>query len=258
MKNIFILICCFLFGSIIYFSIRQNHQTKNVLPLSSVDATPGDLPQDIPLHTISFKNQSFAYEFVLTNPDTLTLIPNFTEKLTSTELAETNHCRFGINGGFYDTSNKPLGGFKTKNTVVKNPVKNRLIDGYIWKMKGRMYLTFAAPPEDAELYLQTGPVVRMGGERIPITIAEDELRRRNIFGIAKNGSILFLSIYSSESVYDGPFLGDLPAIIENIDQKESFHLVGAVNLDGGSASAFLSPSRRLQEFSPIGSFFCVQ
>jgi len=248
---LFIILIVWIFGKKI---LPDNVSKKNIFPLPT-PSTPSS-PLVIPKIEFNGKNYAYIY-FTVSTSERIMLIPNFSEKLTSQDLATRYGCIEGINGGFYDTNNTPLGGFMTNNNVFKNPVHNRLIDGFIWENKNGFSITVSEPPSDALFFLQTGPLLRIDGGVTTISIGNDEYRRRSIAGITKNNSLVFFMIYNPESVYEGPLLSDVPSIMESIDQKESLNLDAAVNLDGGSASAFISKNKTLQEFSPIGSFFCV-
>jgi hypothetical protein len=50
----------------------------------------------------------------------------------------------------------------------------------------------------------------------------------------------------------------MPDVMSKIMEVSSISFKDVINLDGGSASAFISKDKTLQEFSPIGSFFCIQ
>lgn len=234
-----------------------SHSNKEEPSLQPFIPSPSKIPEN-PSATIEFKNNTYAYDyFVVSDVTKLSLIPNFSEKATSLDIFEKNSCTSGISGGFYDTNNSPLGGFMTNNSVLKLPVKNRLIDGFLWVKGEKAVISLDQPSSDARFYVQTGPLLLINGGVTRISIANDEYRRRNIVALSKNGDLIFLTIYNPESVYDGPLLSDMPSILKELDKKVSSTLTDAINLDGGSASAFISKTRTLQEFSTIGSFLCV-
>ncbi|KKW11013.1 MAG: hypothetical protein UY49_C0010G0009, partial [Microgenomates group bacterium GW2011_GWC1_49_7] len=75
---------------------------------------------------------------------------------------------------------------------------------------------------------------------------------------AKTGEgFLFLTVYKEDSVFEGPLLADLPKVIQKINTEENLGIVDALNLDGGSASAFDNGETSLSELTPVGSLFCV-
>lgn len=253
-----ILIFVLVVGGIIFLGSKTSTSRSNLIQKSTVPTTT-PIPGKNSQKEIMYKNKSFAYEyFSVSNIEKLILIPNFKEKLSSLEIFQKNTCTNGINGGFYDTENNPLGGFMTDGMVLKNPVRNRLIDGFLWIKEAEVHVTLSEPQVGAKFFLQTGPLFLINGGVTKITIANDEYKRRSVAGITKKGTLVFLIIYNPEAVYEGPLLSDMPAIISILNVQASLDITDAVNLDGGGASAFISKERTLQEFSPVGSFLCVQ
>ncbi|MCX6724478.1 MAG: hypothetical protein NTV20_00040, partial [Candidatus Shapirobacteria bacterium] len=55
----------------------------------------------------------------------------------------------------------------------------------------------------------------------------------------------------------GPLLADLPQIVGEIGETLGEDFKTALNLDGGTASAFLSQKKTIKEYTLIGSFFCL-
>ena len=251
-KIIIFLVICIL--SVIYFS-NYLQQRKATQPTADNPQTQQSNNQ----HTFVYEGKPYAYNY-FSVPDVtlLILIPNFYEKYVSSDIAAQNSCQKGISGGFYDTEGNPLGGFKAKGTVIKNPVKNRLIDGFFWRDGDKIKITTGEPSKQAEFFLQTGPLLMLNGRQTRLAIANDEYRRRNIAGITLTGAIIFMIIYNPDSVYEGPLLSEMPDVMSKIIKVSTISFKDVINLDGGSASAFVSKEKTLQEFSPIGSFFCVK
>ena len=67
-----------------------------------------------------------------------------------------------------------------------------------------------------------------------------------------------MALYFPDQEYSGPLLARVPYILEKIAKKEQITIPDAINLDGGSASAFLSPDTHLTELNPVGGYFCIQ
>ena len=250
-----------LFGILLIFAFAVLYW-KYRLPYTQrpIQQKPSPTPESKPLeNSLEWNDRTYIYDyFTVEFGEKLELIPNFTEKMTSSDIADTHTCTKGINGGFYDTNSMPLGGFKSVDGVLKKPVSNRLIDGYIWNKGANRAITLSEPPDDAQWYLQAGPLLMLNGKTTAISIGNDEYRRRMIAGLTKDKRLLFLTVYNSESVYEGPLLADLPALLSLLNRNAGLNITDALNLDGGSASAFVSKDKVLQEFSPIGSFFCVK
>jgi hypothetical protein len=76
--------------------------------------------------------------------------------------------------------------------------------------------------------------------------------------VTGDNKVIFMSIYNESSKFMGPYLADLPQILEIAQDKIGFLIADAINLDGGSASAFYFRDFQLSEASPIGGFFCVK
>ncbi len=244
-------------------AIRRNPGTQRTVSPDTDSPTPTQNPSAPPEelrdgNRILFGDESYTYRyFRAPDPAKLFLIPNFSSRTTAADLAIGHRCISGINGGFYDTASNPLGGFMSDGKVWKTPVANRLIDGFVWKTDESLHITLETPPADALFYLQAGPLLLIGGVPTRISIRDDEPRRRSVGAVTPNGEGIFLIIHRKESVYEGPLLAVLPDLILSIGKQEGWNLRDAVNLDGGSASAFVSESVSLQELSHVGSLFCL-
>lgn len=64
--------------------------------------------------------------------------------------------------------------------------------------------------------------------------------------------------YREQSELEGPMLGKLPEFIETFKKQTGIGIIDAINLDGGSASVFISNYDLLREFATIGSYFCAK
>jgi len=156
-----------------------------------------------------------------------------------------------INGGFYDTANKPLGLFRIGETVLAKQIQSNLLNGFL----SDDGITVAVPT--GRFVLQSGPLLIQRGNPLPLKIQNDEHARRMV--AAKTGEgFLFLTVYKEDSVFEGPLLADLPKVIQKINTKENLGIVDAINLDGGSASAFKNAETTLSELTPVGSLFCIK
>jgi len=79
-----------------------------------------------------------------------------------------------------------------------------------------------------------------------------------ISAVTGDNKLIFMVIYDPKSVFLGPELVDLPQIVSLVSAENDLNIADAINLDGGSASAFKSRDFSLSEISPVGSFFCLQ
>ncbi len=224
-------------------------------PESSVTQTPTRTPAK----TIDANGITSGYAYLELSPSQAVLIPNFSQRRSSGELMEIHACSGGINGGFYDTANQPLGFFRSDGTTLRNESVNALLNGFFTiDSQNVAQISFQTPPPDVRIGLQTGPMLLSEGQALPLTIKSDERARRMAAAVTKTGRIIFLALYSADAVFDGPLLGDMPTLVEKIGREENLDIISAINLDGGSASAFYASGVRLTELTAVGSFFCVQ
>lgn len=260
-KTVFLPVLIISIAVIIFFFVRTllspfSQTSRESLIPEPTPAVTGIPPKQVP--TVSFENASYAYAFfTVSRPRNLSLIPNFTGKQTSEELAGTYGCVSGINGGFYDTDSNPLGGFVAEGKTYRNPVKNRLIDGFVW-VKGDEAGIGTEAPRDSRISLQSGPLLVYNTKPINITIRNDEFSRRSIAFLTDDGKLGFMMLYDPEAVYSGPRLTDLPQILSVLNSQKGMRISQAINLDGGNASTIHTKGLNLSELTSVGSYFCLK
>ncbi len=170
-----------------------------------------------------------------------------------------NHCTSIINGGYYDRQNKPLGLFQVGSTIYSQQIKSDLVNGFIWTHASVSAAISIELPHLPFLFaLQTGPILIREGKQLSLTINNDTPARRMVAAINMDKHIIFLTLYNGDSVYEGPLLADLPNIVSKISSKENLGITDAINLDGGSASAFYNADTHISELTPVGSIFCIK
>jgi len=199
-----------------------------------------------------------GYAFVSVDPKNLTLIPNFDEKKTSSELMQEHSCVSGVNGGFYDANNRPLGLFMSDGVTLREKSENALINGFVGVTNQNMTFISNEIGPDMRFIMQTGPFLLSNGLPHTLAIKNDEHARRLIVAQSTDGDFIFIALYDPDNTFNGPLLGDLPLFISEINRIELLNITEAINLDGGSASAFYNGDTTLSELTSIGSFFCVQ
>ena len=208
--------------------------------------TPKTLPQQTPVvkpnAQVSIGDKTYAVYWQKISH--LTLIANFEKQRTSSLLME--ECTYGANGGLYTTDDKPIGLFIADGLLLSSAKINATFNGYFVK-KNNFALTREPPQEPVEFAIQSGPYVTT---QTKLNIRNDTFARRILVG--RSGSEWrFYAVTEKDNTFSGPLLSDLPSFLEELDIDE------ALNLDGGSASAFYSENGiRLGELTPIGSFFC--
>jgi exopolysaccharide biosynthesis protein len=259
-----ILIFSLIFSVSIYkskFTIKTSNSKTKVTFLPTPNTTNAINPNHTANKLIKFAGQEFAYDYVkIDKTSKVNLIPNFDLKLTSTGVIGSNNCQILVNGGFYTTDYKPLGMFYSQNNLIRSYQKNSLIDAvFSQDLENNNLINFDKPEEDSSKWIiQTGPMLVYNKEKLNIKIRDDKNARRIIGAIDANNNLIFMAMFSENNPYSGPLLADLPDIILEINSKEKLEIIKAVNLDGGSASAFITNNTKLSELSTLGSSFCIK
>jgi len=237
--------------------IAKTKQPLTQLPTSDTPTTHS--PSLAPAKTIEANGLISGYSYIELSPAQAQLIANFPKRMSSGEIMETKACMGGVNGGFYDTQNNPLGLFRTNGTELRGPSTSTLINGFFSvSSENKASISSEIPATAARIALQTGPMLYWEGRPLKLAIRSDERARRMAAALTDDGKILFFAFYSADAVFDGPLLGDMPLLIDEVNKTEKLHITSAINLDGGSASAFYASGVRLSELTPVGSFFCIK
>lgn len=224
-----------------------------------VDA-PSPSPLFQPQGTIvSLKDREFRINLQhVTTTKNLTLIPNFTESKTSYSLLQDNDCLYGANAGFYTQERKPLGVFHVNDYSQRQPHTEQLFNGFVSKdQDGTLTIQRGSSSPfnaDAEFVFQSGPYFT---PQSILRLLNDELARRIVIGKTDADQFYLLAFTEKDNTNSGPYLIDLPELVNKLNQVSTPTFTELVNLDGGSASAFYSKTGvRLEEITPIGSFLC--
>lgn len=211
---------------------------------------------------INFDGKLFLATWAEVSTENVELIPNFSDKKTAKNVFRENSCSVLINAGFYQNDgvfSHPIGYFQSGDEVTSNYQDNKLFNGILSiNSFDTPRITRNVPQDPLLLAVQTGPILKENGQIQDLNLARDKGSRRMIAAITGRNSLIFISIYSKDANLSGPYLEDLPNIIHEFENKTGVLLADAVNLDGGSASAFYANNFSLSEVSPIGSFFCVK
>ncbi len=215
-----------------------------------------DQPPDVVPYTISYGNINYAYRFLKDiDPHKLSLVANYAEKRTSFELMIAGKCSAGINGGFYGTDGKAQGLVKIDKKILNKSKQSITLNGFIY-IDNILHISKEFS-DSAKIALQTGPLLISNGKVTKFNMERDKPARRMIFAKDLSGRVIFIAVFDPETEKIGPYLKDLPEILQLINLKEDLNLTDAVNLDGGGASAFHSPEKVLSETFPVGSWWCV-
>lgn len=258
----FIILLFFLIGFFYWFFFSQKTQPVSEIK-ESTTIKKGEKNFESfnqGMKSLTFQDNEFLFlSQQVSQPQELKLYPNFEEKLSSTLLFENYKCSFLTNGGFYSQENQPLAWFFTQEKLFKKAIKSAFFNGFLALNKDNtFYLGEALPTNEISWGLQTGPLLIFESKPLPLNLAHDESDRRIVAALNSKNELFFLVITRSDSLAFGPLLKNLPLIVQKIalDLNEEFQT--AVNLDGGTASAFLTPVKNIKEYTWIGSFFCLQ
>ncbi len=218
---------------------------QKIIPISSPSPTPS--PQ---LATITVNQQTYSYVYIIIDDlSRLKLFSNHSQKLSSQELINQYSCQILTNGNFYDESDRPLGWLVSQGQELSPVIKSALFNGFLSFSSSEVEISNLAPVFPVNFGLQSGPLLILEQKTLPLKINNDEPRRRVMAAITANNQLIFLVINS-------PLLADTPTVVSAISRAIKQPFVSAINLDGGSASAFYTPEVFIKEYSYIGSFFC--
>lgn len=251
---VFVVLIAMVAGGYYYFSRERGIEIPGIFPT----AAPTGAPERFTPMIVRFHDTDYLIAYYkVPNTENLELRPNFDEKETAIELQKQYHCQMLINGGFYTPENEPTGQFISQGKTRKQATSSTLLDGFIVEDGNKVYIG-SVPQNDAYWAIQTGPRLFINGQKRRLSLVRDEYARRMVALNTSRNELYFLSIYLAENKFDGPELVNLPEVVDLFAQQLQIRITDAINLDGGSASAFVSSDITLSELTPIGSFFCVK
>ncbi|MBI4067037.1 phosphodiester glycosidase family protein, partial [Candidatus Gottesmanbacteria bacterium] len=181
-------------------------------------------------------------------------------------IMKNNNCRAGVNGGFYDKEGNPIGLFMSNNNYLGDILVNHpFFNGFFVGIDdGGLAIEGEKLPERGYSFiLQSGPLMD-GWKPTKLSIINDEAARRVVVvettRKVKEGYIgekYFMVLYDPDSHFSGPYLSQVPLILAKLQEQMGTQITLSLNLDGGGASAFYNDNIKLEELSPVGSFFCL-
>jgi len=190
------------------------------------------------------------YAYFQIKADSLSLINNWENQVSSDEIIEKLGCISGINGGFYGEDKKPLGWVVIDSQQVQKPKDSELLNGYVYVSNNKFYISDSVPAELPKFGLQSGPLLIKNGKTMVLKLAADKPARRSVAVETTDGKgymVMFLG---------EPTLKELPETLENLGKKVNWSIKSAINLDGGTASAFENGNERYREIISVGSWWC--
>jgi hypothetical protein len=168
-------------------------------------------------------------------------------------------CVCGVNGAYFDTEFQPIG-LRVADGTTYSPLRRaRLITGILLQSNRGIDVTRVAEFSRTKKIIaaiQSGPFLVEGNKRIR-GLNDSQLARRTFAGITMNGRV-FLGVCSDAS------LAQLGNILATVPIAADSKIRGAMNLDGGSSSAFwfareegsafsISGQKPVRDFVGIGS-----
>ncbi len=184
----------------------------------------------------SSSGDSAQLDFALVNagkPDlSLRLIDNPGGSLELAEAMSRNECLAGVNGGYFDPDFLPMGLRIAGGKVVRPMRRARLLTGILASGPGSariLRINEYSPRAKIDVAVQCGPLLVDAGH--PVKGLEQTRLARRTFAVV--GSRMFGVGVSSDIT-----LADAAAILATIRLGENGKVVRAMNLDGGSSTAF--------------------
>ena len=156
-------------------------------------------------------------------------------------------CLAGVNGGYFDPEDKPVGLVISDGKVIAPLRKARLLSGVMVVSAGRLQLLRVAeysPKRQATAALQCGPFLVDRGQ--PVPGLNDTRPARRTFIITDGADRAALGFCS------GVTLAELGKILATPEVVPDLKVLRALNLDGGSSSAFWFAGERVPFRFPSG------
>jgi exopolysaccharide biosynthesis protein len=178
----------------------------------------------------------------------------------SQQLFDREVCRIMTSAAFYDANDKPLGLLVDRGVTLSVWRGNQLLNGAVGLDTSDATVKIVRSAEDVvwEWAVQAGPIVWEDGSPAPLRLTADQAARRIVAGVTSDRQLVLLVIVADDSLFLGPSLADVPALLAAWQIETGLKLTDAINLDGGTASTFLSPTLKLRELKPIGSYICIR
>ncbi len=255
MKKLLILICVVVILGLL-ISLKHSRSTPST-PSAITPSPTGNSTTNSPSLSFTFDEMSLeVFFFQVKKEETIQLIPNYAERKLTRDIIQEHSCIKGINGGFYDTNNAPLGLVQSGSSRIGAPLSSNLFNGYLAIRGSITQIGRSVPQENWDIILQSGPILIENGSALNLKLTADEHARRSV-ALVSEDTVYFLSIFEKESLYSGPLLTTLPEVIKTFASLKNIPITSAINLDGGGASAFYFPPATLSELMTVGSFFCI-
>lgn len=243
-------------GSQIYDLYSQN---KSIIdPIASLTNSPSPTKlSENHILDIDIDSKLYRIAWYKAKPSNIKLYSNLEQEEKASNLYKAKRCQALVNGGFYDKEGKHIGLLVSEEKQIKEWKQNQLFNGVFSISKDELAQIEKMVLPNQRLALQSGPMLFANSKAQPLFLAQDIESRRSVVTIIENKDVLFLTIYDPKSAYLGPKLEDMAKILQEVEKNLNVKITAALNLDGGSASAFFTEGVSLGELTKIGSYFCV-
>lgn len=256
MKKILLIILILSSVFYIFFLITK---TKKTDKSSNIDPIITNIEESSTSNTdssLTLLGYNFS-QITLTEKSNVRIFSNLDNKLTSKDAKSKYNCDYLVNGGFYTKDNKHVGLFISEGDTISNSISNNLFNGFLSiTSQGKLYIT-NYPKTSSYFSTQSGPLLIFNQTKQSLNLGNDKNSRRIIALTTTIDQSLFLAIYDKNSPIKGPKLSELINLLKEFENLNNIIIKNALNLDGGSHSAFLSIDTNLSEISPVGSFICI-
>jgi uncharacterized protein YigE (DUF2233 family) len=254
---IFILIIIAVFAGFSYFK-KPASQISPPNKVLSAAQMPTGVPVILQSTVIDSEGTSIRISWTFVDPEKTELYSNLKEQHLSEQIKVDKSCQILVNGGFYSKENTHLGLFIANFETISKPIQSALLNGFLSINSRNVSIKDYVSGVSPRIAIQSGPLLMQNGKALALNIKNDEPSRRIVAGITDDNKLIFLAFYRDDSDYQGPLLGSLPEIISLFKKHTGINITDAINLDGGSASVFITNYVLLRELTRIGSYFCVR
>lgn len=251
MKKV-ILTLILIIGTTWYMRANTELDNKDISQTKKSDSTPTITPI---LSGPRFSRLS------VTEDQQVSLHSNLIDMYSAKEAKENIGCTHLVNAGFYRNDQekqigKHIGLFVTEGETISNSISNTLFNAFIYKKDSRYYIS-QSEPVNPEFALQSGPLLISKGNKQLLNLSSDENARRVVAAITNENNLIFMVFYESSSLISGPLLAELPELVDKVTTDSGYEVKDAINLDGGSHSAFISDEVTLTDIQTPGGYFCI-
>ena len=196
--------------------------------------------------------------WAIVNPEDAELYSNLKDQHLSEQIKADRNCRILVNGGFYSKEDTNLGLLIADSEVISPFSKNTTRNGILAIAGNHVSIGNDLTVKNPRIGLQSGPLLMQNGQPLTLKINNDEPNRRIVAGTTRDNKLIFLAFYSDESDLEGLLLGLMPEAVDLFKKQTGINITDAINLDGGSASVFITDYVVLRELNHVGSYFCIR